>query len=160
MRNDAKRALGFDAAGRNNMGRQCPYPAELLRRLGRSRVRGQRGGDECVCGGSLRKLETVLQKQPDYAEAMSVIGMIDAALGRKEDALREGRRAVELLPVTKDVMTGSELLRNLALILRLDRRERTGRLIKIAAALQGPGHINVWTVTLAPVVGRNRRIRV
>jgi tetratricopeptide (TPR) repeat protein len=42
--------------------------------------------------------------------------MCDAALGRKEDALREGRRAVELMPIAKDAMTGAELLRNLAII--------------------------------------------
>jgi hypothetical protein len=42
--------------------------------------------------------------------------MIDAALGRKEDALREGRRAVELLPVTKDAWTGAAVLTNLAII--------------------------------------------
>jgi hypothetical protein len=31
-----------------------------------------------------------------------VLGLIDAGLGRKEAALREGRRAVELLSVEKD----------------------------------------------------------
>ena len=31
-------------------------------------------------------------------------GISDAALGHKEDAIREGRRAVGLLPVTKDMM--------------------------------------------------------
>jgi hypothetical protein len=30
-----------------------------------------------------------------------VLGLIDAALGRREEALREGRRAIELLPVKK-----------------------------------------------------------
>jgi serine/threonine-protein kinase len=40
--------------------------------------------------------------QPDYGPAWCVLGVIDAALGRKEEALREGRRAVELLPVEKD----------------------------------------------------------
>jgi serine/threonine-protein kinase len=95
------------------------------------------------------EMETVLQKQPDYAEAMSVIGMIDAALGRKEDALREGRRAVELLPVTKDVMTGSELLRNLALIYAWTG-EKELALDQIAAALQGPGHITYGQLRLHP----------
>jgi tetratricopeptide (TPR) repeat protein len=42
--------------------------------------------------------------------------MIDAALGRKEDALQEGRHAIELFPSSKDAMTGAELLRNLAII--------------------------------------------
>ena len=43
--------------------------------------------------------EKVVQAQPDYGPSLVVLGLIDAALGRKEDALREGRRAVELLPV-------------------------------------------------------------
>ena len=40
--------------------------------------------------------EKIIQTQPNYAEALCVLGLIDAALGRKDDALREGRRAVEL----------------------------------------------------------------
>ncbi len=42
--------------------------------------------------------------------------MADAALGHKEDAIREGRRAVELLPASKDSIVGAMLLKNLALI--------------------------------------------
>ena len=42
--------------------------------------------------------------------------MIDAALGNKESALVEGRKAVELLPVTKDAIVGPLLLQNLATI--------------------------------------------
>ncbi len=38
----------------------------------------------------------IVQAQPDYGPAWCVLGVIDAALGRKEEALREGRRAVEL----------------------------------------------------------------
>ena len=45
-----------------------------------------------------------------------MLGMIDAALGHKEDAIREGRRAVELLPVTQDAIIGAQLVQNLALI--------------------------------------------
>ena len=54
--------------------------------------------------------------QSNNAEGLSVLGMADAALGHKEDAIREGRRAVELLPVTKDSAIGAMLLKNLALI--------------------------------------------
>src|SRR6516165_7498894 len=60
------------------------------------------------------QMEKIVREQPDYAAALCGLGMIDAALGRKEDAIREGRRAVELLPVTKDAMAGAELLTNLA----------------------------------------------
>jgi serine/threonine-protein kinase len=48
-----------------------------------------------------------LRDQPDYGESLCVLGMIDAALGRKEDALREGHRAVELLPLEKDSINGA-----------------------------------------------------
>jgi serine/threonine-protein kinase len=60
-------------------------------------------------------MERIVREQPDYAQALCTLGMIDAALGRKEDAIREGRRAVELLPVTKDAMAGAQLLTNLAI---------------------------------------------
>jgi TolB-like protein/Tfp pilus assembly protein PilF len=62
------------------------------------------------------EMEKVVREQPDYAQAFCVLGLSDAALGRKEDAIREGRRAVELLPVTKDMMAGGVVLANLAII--------------------------------------------
>jgi hypothetical protein len=42
--------------------------------------------------------------------------LIDAALGRKEEALREGRRAVELLPVEKDAINGPHMIEYFAMI--------------------------------------------
>ena len=62
------------------------------------------------------EIEDALRKQPDYAEALCVLGLIDAALGRNEEAVREGRRAIELFSTSKDAMTRAELRRNLAII--------------------------------------------
>jgi Flp pilus assembly protein TadD len=59
---------------------------------------------------------THIQAHPDDAGALSVLGLIDAALGRKEEALSEGRRAIELLPVEKDTMNGGRLVVYLAMI--------------------------------------------
>lgn len=42
--------------------------------------------------------------------------MIDAGLGRKEEALLEGERAVELVPPEKDVVDGSAAIKYLAMI--------------------------------------------
>jgi hypothetical protein len=42
--------------------------------------------------------------------------LIDAALGRKEEALREGRRAVELSPIEKDTNRGIAMVKYLAMI--------------------------------------------
>jgi len=60
--------------------------------------------------------EKTVKAQPDYGPAWCVLGVIDAALGRKEDALREGRRAVELLPVEKDSINGMAMIKYLAMI--------------------------------------------
>jgi hypothetical protein len=42
--------------------------------------------------------------------------MSDAALGRTEEALQEGRRAVELLPVTQDSVNGAHMMEFFAVI--------------------------------------------
>jgi serine/threonine-protein kinase len=60
--------------------------------------------------------EKIVQAQPNYALAVCALGLIDAALGRKDDALREGRRAVELLPPEKDSLDGSAMVKYLAMI--------------------------------------------
>jgi TolB-like protein/Flp pilus assembly protein TadD len=60
--------------------------------------------------------EKIVQAQPNYGPALCVLGLIDAGLGRKEEALREGRRAVELLPVEKDAINGPLMIEYLAMI--------------------------------------------
>ena len=58
----------------------------------------------------------MVQAQPDYAPALCVLGLIDAGLGRKEEALREGRRAIDLLPVKKDSINGAHMIEYFAVI--------------------------------------------
>ena len=60
--------------------------------------------------------EKIVQAQPNFGPPLVVLGLIDAALGRKEEALREGRRAVELLPVEKDSIKGALMIAYLAMI--------------------------------------------
>jgi TolB-like protein/Tfp pilus assembly protein PilF len=59
--------------------------------------------------------EKRVQAQPDYGPAFCVLGLIDAGLGRKEEALREGRRAIELLPVEKDSINGAHMIEYFAI---------------------------------------------
>jgi TolB-like protein/class 3 adenylate cyclase/Flp pilus assembly protein TadD len=61
-----------------------------------------------------REVEKTVQRQPDFAAALSLLGMIDAGLGHKDQALREGRSACELLPISKDALDGVNLAANLA----------------------------------------------
>jgi serine/threonine-protein kinase len=60
--------------------------------------------------------EKLVSAHPDDPGSLCVLGLIDSALGRKEEALREGRRAVELLPVEKDVPNGTRMIMGLARI--------------------------------------------
>jgi TolB-like protein/Tfp pilus assembly protein PilF len=59
--------------------------------------------------------EKIVQAQPDYGPALCVLGLIDAGLGRKDLALEEGRRAIALTPIEKDVANGSRVLQYFAI---------------------------------------------
>jgi TolB-like protein/Tfp pilus assembly protein PilF len=81
-----------------------------------ARMLGQADEARTAFTAARSEVEKTVRQQPDYAQQLSLLAMIDAGLGRKEDAIREGRRAVELLPVSKDAMTGAGLVENLAVI--------------------------------------------
>jgi TolB-like protein/class 3 adenylate cyclase/Flp pilus assembly protein TadD len=53
--------------------------------------------------------EQIVEKQKDYGPALCVLGLIDSGLGKKEVALEEGRRAMELMPVEKDSINGQRM---------------------------------------------------
>jgi TolB-like protein/Tfp pilus assembly protein PilF len=88
--------------------------------------------------------EKIVQVQPDYGPALCVLGLIDAALGRNEEALGEGRRAIELLPVEKDSLNGSQMLVYFAIIAAWAREKDTA-LQYLAANGQSQGGYIVAT---------------
>ena len=61
-------------------------------------------------------LEKETAEVPNDPRFHSSLGIAYAGLGRKEEAIKEGLRAVELLPVTKDAMYGLGHLQDLAII--------------------------------------------
>ena len=91
----------------------------------------------------------IVAEQPNYAEALCVLGMADAALGNKEDAIREGRHAVELLPVTKDAIIGARLVHYLALIYAWTG-EKDLALEQLSVAASLPGHVSYGYLRLHP----------
>jgi TolB-like protein/Tfp pilus assembly protein PilF len=60
--------------------------------------------------------EKIVRAEPNFGPPLCVLGLIDAALGRKEEALHEGRRAIELLPVEKDAVRGAAMIKYSAMI--------------------------------------------
>jgi TolB-like protein len=71
-----------------------------------ARMTNDDAGAHAAFAKAREEQEKVVAEQPDYGPALCVLGLIDAGLGRKEDALREGKRAVELMPVSKDTING------------------------------------------------------
>ena len=81
-----------------------------------ARMKEDVAGASAAFNAARTEQEEALRARPNDGPLLSSLGVIDAALGRKEDALREGRRAVELMPVVKDSLDGPALVSNLALI--------------------------------------------
>jgi TolB-like protein/class 3 adenylate cyclase/Tfp pilus assembly protein PilF len=75
-----------------------------------ARMRGDATAARAAFTAARAKQEELVHIGPDYAPALCVLGLIDAGLGRKEDALREGRRALELLPVERDAFAAPDII--------------------------------------------------
>ena len=67
-------------------------------------------------GRALVIAEKSVRDRPEDASCHALLGGVLAGLGRKEDAIREGKRAVELLPESKDALDGPEMTITLAQI--------------------------------------------
>jgi TolB-like protein/class 3 adenylate cyclase/Tfp pilus assembly protein PilF len=95
------------------------------------------------------EMAKLVREQPSYPEALCALAMTDAALGHKEDAIREGRRAVELLPVTKESIAGSLLVQYLALIFAwTGEKDLAFEQLDIAARI--PGYLSYGQLRLHP----------
>jgi serine/threonine protein kinase/tetratricopeptide (TPR) repeat protein len=93
--------------------------------------------------------EKTVQAQPNYGPPLCVLGLIDAGLGRKEEALREGRRAVELLPVRKDAINGPLMIAYLAMIAAWVG-EKDLACEQLAIAVRSPSTLSYGQLKLLP----------
>ena len=93
--------------------------------------------------------EKIVQAQPNYGPALCILGLIDAGLGRKEEALREGRRAVELLPVEKDAPEGLDMVKYLAMIAAWIG-DKDFACEQLAIAIRGPSSLSYGQLKLMP----------
>jgi serine/threonine-protein kinase len=95
--------------------------------------------------------EKLVAQQPDYAPAICVLGLIDAALGRKEEALREGRRAIELLPVEKDSINGGHMIEYFAITAAwVGEKDLACEMLAKTEQLSGYGTITYGQLKLMP----------
>ena len=75
---------------------------------------GNRQRERAYYDSARSMLETKIQERPDDESLRSALGIAYAGLGRKEDAIREGELAVELLPMSKDALRGAQRVEDLA----------------------------------------------
>jgi TolB-like protein/Tfp pilus assembly protein PilF len=78
-----------------------------------ARMKGDEDGARAAFSAArTEKEKTVRAQSDDFSKSAELcsLGLIDAALGRKQEALSEGRRGVELEPVTKNALDGPYIL--------------------------------------------------
>jgi TolB-like protein len=93
--------------------------------------------------------EKIVSAQPSYGPALCVLGLIDAALGRKDEALQEGRRAVELVPIEEDAINGQAMNQYFAMIAAW-AGEKELACKKLGAAMQRPNSLSYGQLKLLP----------
>jgi tetratricopeptide (TPR) repeat protein len=93
--------------------------------------------------------EKIVDAEPNYGPALCVLGLIDAALGRNDEALKEGRRAVELVPMEEDAITGQAMNQYFAMIAAW-AGEKDLACEQLTAAMRRPNSISYGQLKLLP----------
>ena len=93
--------------------------------------------------------QKIVDAQPNYGPALCVLGLIDAALGRKDDALKEGRRAVELVPIEEDAINGQAMNQYFAMI-DAWAGEKDLACERLTAAMSRPNSLSYGQLKLLP----------
>ena len=93
--------------------------------------------------------EKIVQSQPDYGPPVCVLALIDAGLGRKEEAEREMRRAVDLLPLDKDALNGTDMIQYSAIVAAWVG-DKDVALQNLTKAAQLPGFVTYGRLKLLP----------
>ena len=75
-----------------------------------ARMKGDAVATQVAFTAARAQQEAAVRARPNEGPVLCVLGLIDAGLGRKEEALREGRRALELAPMAKDSLDGADVL--------------------------------------------------
>jgi eukaryotic-like serine/threonine-protein kinase len=81
-----------------------------------ARARGDKQKAQAVFAAAREKMEAQQGDKPKDAPYFASVAKLDAGLGRKDEAISEARRAVEIQPIAKDADLGPFWVANLALV--------------------------------------------
>src|SRR5436305_7247439 len=111
-------------------------------------------GDETSARGAFMRAraqqEEEIRGHPDSVELLSELGVIDAGLGRKEEALNEGRRAMELARSAKDAFTEAYVKMCFAIICAWTGEHELS-LGQLEALTKTPGYHTYGNLRLSPL---------
>jgi tetratricopeptide (TPR) repeat protein len=103
-------------------------------------ARGEKQKALAVFAAARKKLDATWGDKPKDEEYLWQAAMLDAGLGRKEEAIREALRAVDLMPIAKDSLNGPTWVANLALVYAwTGERDRGLEQLEKVATLPGLG---------------------
>ncbi|MBV9619233.1 MAG: tetratricopeptide repeat protein, partial [Verrucomicrobia bacterium] len=96
-----------------------------------------------------KSFETAVKESPNSAQRIGNLGLVDAFMGRKEEAIREAGHAVELMPESKDALDGSLLSAYFALVyVRVGEKELALPLIERLLKIPGPVDSADYSITV------------
>jgi serine/threonine protein kinase/Flp pilus assembly protein TadD len=110
-------------------------------------LQGGRPAMEAEFATGRQQLNRKAQAHPEDASLLSALAVIDAALGRKSEAIEEAKRAVEMLPVSEDAVDGPSLLYNLAAVYGM-MNERDLAFQELAVSAKIPGSVKYGELKL------------
>ena len=130
---------------------------DLSRQLGRdfwvgvvARLKGDETSAHAAFMRARAQQEDEIRGHPDDVTLLSELGVIDAGLGRKEEALSEGRRAIELASSVKDSETEPYVKICFAIICAWTG-ERELALEQLEALVKTPGYHTYGNLRLNPL---------
>src|SRR5882724_2638993 len=105
-------------------------------------ARGDKQKAQSIFLDARKRLDARWGTEVKDAGYFSQIAELDAGLGRKEEAIREARRAVDLKPIAKDSLQGPQIATNLALVYAwTGERDRALEQLEIVATIPaGPSY--------------------
>ena len=105
-------------------------------------ARGDRSTAESFFSHALPAFEELIREAPDDPNRHAGLGLLYAYMNRKEDAIREGRRAVELEPESQNAFHGAVWAAHLALVYALTH-EQDQAITLIERLLSTPGPVGM-----------------
>ena len=67
-------------------------------------------------GAAREQLYRKVEADPSNPLLMTALALTDSALGRNEESIREGRRVLEMRPISEDAFEGPVIATNVALV--------------------------------------------